>query len=106
MSDPAAGSDDNRGVPGHYFPDEEPDLEDFFSQIVPPPPPTDRPGGVVFMAPFDPALDFWFAYLRRGDQVELVEGTLEEVHEWARAQGVAERWTFVSERSAYVPMMD
>jgi hypothetical protein len=25
--------DHNRGVPGNYLPDEEPDLEDFFAQI-------------------------------------------------------------------------
>ncbi len=98
--------DDNRGVPCHYIPDEEPDLEDFFAQIVPPPPPTDRPGGMVFLAPYDPVIDFWFAYLRRGTRVRRVEGTQEEVREWARGQDVAERWAFDTERSAYVPMLD
>ena len=98
--------DDNRGVPGNYLPDEETDLEDFFAQLVPAPPPTDGPGGVVFLAPFDPVIDFWFAYLRRGTRVERVEGTQEEVREWARVQDAAERWAFDTERSAYMPMVD
>ena len=106
MSNRQRRMDDNRGVPGNYLRDEEPDLEDFFAQVVPQPPPTDGPGGVVFMAPFDPAVDFWFAYLRRGTRVERVEGTQEEVGEWARVQNVAERWTFDRERSAYSPMPD
>ena len=93
-------------MPGNYLPDEETDLEDFFAQLVPAPPPTDGPGGVVFLAPFDPVIDFWFAYLRRGTRVERVEGTQEEVREWARVQDAAERWAFDTERSAYMPMVD
>ena len=106
MSNRQRRLDDNRGVPGNYLRDEEPDLEDFLAQVVRQPPPTDGPGGVVFMAPFDPAVDFWFAYLRRGTRVERVEGTQQEVGEWARVQNVAERWTFDRERSAYSPMPD
>jgi hypothetical protein len=93
-------------VPGHYLPDEEPDMEDFFAQIVPAPPPTGGPGGVVFLAPFDPVIDFWFAYLRQGPRVERVEGTQEEVRGWARVQDVAERWAFDTEHSTYVLMLD
>ena len=40
----------------------------------PTPPPTDRPGGVLFMAPFDPPLDRWFAYVRWGPHVDRFDG--------------------------------
>lgn len=58
------------------------------------------------MAPFDPAFDFWFVYLRRGDRVARVEGTQRELREWAQVQDVAERWIFITERSGYVAMLD
>ena len=90
-------------MPGSYLPAGEPDLDDFFAQVVPTPPPTDRAGGVLFMAPFDPTLPRWFAYLRCGTHVDRFDGTREAVCEWARAQDVTERWIYSTDRAAYVP---
>lgn len=87
---------------GHYLPKGELDLEDFFAQVVPAPPPTDRAGGMLFMAPFDPALDRWFAYVRWGSHVDRFEGTQEAVCRWARSQDVTERWIYQVAREAYV----
>jgi hypothetical protein len=92
-----------QGMLGNYLPDEESDPDDFFAQVVPEPPPTDRPGGMLFMAPFGPALDGWFAYIRNGAHVDRFDGSQESVKDWARAQDVAERWILASDRDAYVP---
>lgn len=89
-------------MPGYYLPGGDPDLEDFFSQIVPTPPPTDRVGGMLFIAPLDPTLDLWFAYLRRGRHVKRFDGSLDVVQRWAQAQTVAERWLYATDRAAYV----
>lgn len=92
-------------MPGsHYLPDEEPDLEDFFSQLVPPRLPTDQA-----------AWSSWLHSTRRstsgsstsdGEIGWRVEGTQRELREWAQVQDVAERWIFITERSGYVAMLD
>ncbi|GAA4393027.1 hypothetical protein GCM10023153_12720 [Ornithinibacter aureus] len=94
---------DTDPVRGHYLPEGEPDLEDFFAQVAPTPPPTDRPGGVLFMAPFDPPLDRWFAYVRWGPHVDRFTGSQESVCRWARSQDVTERWIYQPDAEAYVP---
>ncbi len=54
------------------------------------------------MAPFDPDLGLWFAYLRRGDDVERFEGSRMVVRQWVKAQNVAQRWVFDVNRGAYL----
>jgi len=94
---------DNGHMPGHYLPEAEPDLDDFFSQIVPLPPPSNPVGGIVFIAPFDPTLERWFGYRRYDTKVERFEGSYEAVKQWAKVQEVAERWIYATDLSAYVP---
>lgn len=90
----------------HYLPPGDPDPEDFFAQIVPTPPPTDHAGGVVFMAPLDPAAELWFAYCRHGSRVTRVDGTRDAVEQWALEQPVAERWVYAQASAAYVRWSD
>ena len=93
---------DTGHMAGHHLPEAESDPEDFFAQVVPAPPPTDRPGGMLFMAPFDPALDRWFAYVRWGTHVDRFEGSQESVCRWARAQDVTERWLYRPDSAVYM----
>lgn len=86
----------------HYLPPGGPDLEDFFSQIVPTPPPTAVAGGTVFMAPLDPESGLWFAYSRDGQEVKRFDGELQEVKQWALDQSAAVRWIYSAARAAYV----
>src|SRR5574337_396998 len=94
------------GMPGYYLPSDGPDLDDFFAQVWPLPPRTSVPGGMLFIAPFDPKLDSWFAYVRRDDQVARFEGPLESVQAWARNQQVSERWLYSTLTAEYVPWSD
>ncbi len=55
------------------------------------------------MAPFDPAGDRWFAYIRCGSHVDRFEGGQESVCRWAQSQHVTERWIYQVDRATYVP---
>lgn len=89
-------------MPGYYLRDEKPDLEDFFSQVVPAPPKTDVPGGMTFMAPFDHSLSLWFAYCRTGEHVDRFDGSEAEVRDWVQKLSVAEHWVWEPRQSRYV----
>jgi len=59
---------------------------------------------MLFMAPLDPTLPRWFAYLRRGSHVDQFQGSQGSVRGWALAQDAAERWIYATDLAAYVPL--